>query len=920
MKDRSIKIIALLIFLLLFSSSIAVATKIDSSKVIQKNNPAPHFASLLNGLFYINGTSTTPTFIPRELLIKFKDISIIHLSGTNEIPSTGITSIDTLIDEDHALSLRPVFTQVASPSLSAWYLIQFGNNSDARTYLNDFKKNPHIEIVEPNYCYSISSQKEAISKLPLKTSDVIPNDPLYSQQWGLKKIDASAAWNYQKGDANVTIAIIDTGVDYTHLDLSANIWSDNYGNHGYDFVNNDNDPMDDNGHGTECAGIAAAVTNNSIGIAGVCWNCKIMAMKGFNESGAGLFNWVAESIVYATDHGANIISMSWTGPYDSNLLKDALNYAYTHSVVLVAAAGNSGDNKMSFPAAYENVIAVAASDQNDEKAGFSTYGQWIDVAAPGVSIYTTIPGDDYCQDDGTSMACPFAVGVAALILSQHLHCPCPAQMVRSMLPYTSDPTHSPFYIGAGRVNASQAVQWEPYAAIIDPIYHWEDAKDIVDISGAAWAEHIKYFTLDYGIGSNPSSWIQLKNSSTSCYGILDSLDTKVMDEGLYTLRLMLVTDSHSYSMKAPLYVNNKADGEYEADLYVSDCYNSTTPGWGTTHFAGIQNAIDHSTRGNTIFVYDGIYPEDISIQGPLRAITLIGQHKNWTFIDGSVLLNKTRKVTVDGFSIRGVTINLWLNWYSDWSFKMIDSPYCTCSNNIFPYPGSSGPVIWVYTNSHHSNVIGNVIQWKRMYNWVTSAIFASLTWGVNISSNTVIDAPICLGYYQSFSGIIYNNIQHGNGSKVGILLSECWKVLVLKNNATSVFCDYYAMGCTIVGNELIGISFQSSGGYFNHIYHNNIGMGYDDGNFNFYYKHKGLLHGIGNYWGDYNGTDANGDGIGDTPYIVKGSFCRDRFPFIKPIDLKNLTGVGDIFKGYLDSPFFLPLSRIHSFDILLKTL
>jgi thermitase len=918
-KSRQIQITVFFLLFLFLGSTIGLTNRIGNSEITQRKQFLP---TILNGMFHLNNTyATSMDYYPGELLVKFKDPSDIHVTEKNRMISTGIASLDVLLANNNVQSIRPVFENAKSASLSAWYLIQFENNVDIRTLLTAIKRDPHVITAELNKACTIFSVKETSTKRSQTMSDIIPNDPLFDKQWGLMKIDAPSAWTIEKGNQNITIAIVDTGVDYTHPDLSANIWTNTYGDHGYDYVNNDNDPMDDNGHGTICAGIAAAVTNNSLGVAGVCWNCKIMAVKALNAAGEGYDSWLAPAIVYATDNGADVISMSWGSGYTFDLVKDAIDYAYNHHIVLVAAAGNSHMALKAFPADLENVIAVAASNQSDGKAWFSSYGEWVTVAAPGVSIYSTKLGGDYTHDDGTSMSCPFVAGVAALILSQHPQCPCPPQMVRSILTYTTDPTQGPDYIGTGRVNASRAVQWEPYAAILDPIYHWENAKGSVDIPGAAWAENIRYFTLEYGTGSHPSSWSLLENSTTSSSGELYSLDTNLIAEGLYTIRLTLVTSMHSYSTETPLYVNNKADGEYTADLYVSDCYNSSTPGWRTTRFTSIQAAINQSKRGDTIFVYDGIYPEDVCIRAPLRNIKLIGQHKEWSIIDGSVLLNRTSKVTVAGLTIRGVSNYFIMLTPTEYSLRIYRSPSCICSDNIFQFPGVTGPIVIVDQWSHRSVVERNIVQWRMIPAQIYSgAISVTLNTNVNISSNIVTDPLVPYDIFQTLSTIIYNNSIGNNDVYIPLSLYSCVNALIMKNTVPLIYLTGSVYRSTIVGNELsrgIGILV---GDDFNRIYYNNIGSCIDSGNINFYDKPKGLFHGTGNYWGDYNGTDANGDGIGDTPYLVKGSICRDRFPFMKPIDLKNLTGVGDIFKGYLDSPFFLLPSRIHSFDILLKTL
>jgi len=300
--------------------------------------------------------------------------------------------------------------------------------------------------------------------LKVKVS-LTPNDPYWSLQWGPKKIETDWAWNTTVGDSNLLVAVIDTGVDYNHPDLAAN-----YVPLGYDWVNNDPDPRDDYGHGTHCAGIIAAIMNNSVGIAGVA-QVKIMAEKVIDNGGWGYADWFAEGVINATDAGAKILSISLGGYGDSELMHDSLKYAYDAGVLIVAAAANDNSNIKPYPAGYSEVVAVAATDQNDRKASFSNWGDWIELSAPGVSVYSTMPaywvtlnGYGYSMNydylSGTSMACPHVAGVAALVWSRF-----PGKSrdwVRLWLRSTSDDLETPgfdVYYGYGRVNARRAVEY-----------------------------------------------------------------------------------------------------------------------------------------------------------------------------------------------------------------------------------------------------------------------------------------------------------------------------------------------------------------------------------------------------------------------------------------------------------------------------
>lgn len=306
------------------------------------------------------------------------------------------------------------------------------------SFLVEVNDRSPVRYVEPNWRFHV---------------DAILNDLEWEKQWGLKKIEADLAWNTQTGDNSVLVAIVDTGVDYNHADLARN-----YVALGYDWVNDDQYPMDDHGHGTHCAGIVGAVMNNSVGVAGVA-QVKIMAEKGFSADGWGSVDGLAKAIIHATDMGARIISCSWGSEVDSDLIHEAVRYAYNEGSLVVVAAGNSGSSKKYYPAAYEEVVAVTATDSGDLPASFTTFGGWVDLAAPGVAIYSTYPQNQYRFLSGTSMACPCVAGVAALVLSEF-----PSMRVEQLcaqLLYTADDLGAAgfdVYYGYGRVNARKAVE------------------------------------------------------------------------------------------------------------------------------------------------------------------------------------------------------------------------------------------------------------------------------------------------------------------------------------------------------------------------------------------------------------------------------------------------------------------------------
>jgi thermitase len=255
---------------------------------------------------------------------------------------------------------------------------------------------PGVEYAEPNFfTYVVGTT---------------PDDPGWVNQYGLRRIRAPDGWDHDTGSVTVMIAIIDTGVALGHPDLQAKIVP------GYDFVNSDSDPMDDHGHGTHVAGIAAASTDNNFGMAGVSWGARIMPIKVLSSAGSGTYANLAAGMIWAVDHGAQVLNLSLGGITPSGVLEDAVNYGYGHGAVMIAAAGNDGINFVRFPARLPHVIAIAATDQTNNRASFSNYGSQIDLSAPGLSIWSTEMGGGFGYRDGSSMSTPFVSGLAAILV------------------------------------------------------------------------------------------------------------------------------------------------------------------------------------------------------------------------------------------------------------------------------------------------------------------------------------------------------------------------------------------------------------------------------------------------------------------------------------------------------------------------
>ncbi len=285
------------------------------------------------------------------------------------------------------------------------------------------------------------------------TAQFLPDDPYWDAQWNLRKIQADWAWNITMGSSDILVAVLDTGIDWHHPDLVGN-----YVALGYDWVNGDADPMDDSGHGTHCAGIIAAVSNNSLGISGLA-QVRVMAEKVLSSQGHGYSDWIADGIIHAVEQGATIISMSLGDYENSEVTYEAIKYAYESGVLIIAAAGNDNTGLRFYPAAYDEVVAVTATDSNDSRAAFSNFGEWVELAAPGVEIFSTFLSNSYTNKSGTSMACPHVTGLAALVLSAHPNLT--ANFVRLLLRHTTEDLGEPnfdIYFGYGRINARTALQ------------------------------------------------------------------------------------------------------------------------------------------------------------------------------------------------------------------------------------------------------------------------------------------------------------------------------------------------------------------------------------------------------------------------------------------------------------------------------
>lgn len=480
------------------------------------------------------------------------------------------------------------------------------------------------------------------------TVDGVPNDPEWSQQWGPQRIDLPKAWALETGDfSEVLVAIIDSGIDYTHPDLSSQ-----YVALGYDWYNGDNDPMDDYSHGTHCAGIVAATINNSVGIAGVA-NVKIMAEKFLSSGGSGVALDAANSIIHAVDAGADILSNSWGGGAPDILIEDALKYAAANDVVIIASAGNSASDMPNYPAYYPQAISVSATNEYDQLAGFSTYGSTIEIAAPGDSIYSTLPVSmgNYGFKSGTSMACPHVSGVAALIKSAFPSWS--AERIRERLQEATEDLGDPgrdIYFGYGLINA--------WYAVLPPQPH--DLKVVVEAPTT----------------QNVNSSVQL-NATISNFGLNNEINVEL-----------------------ELYINNSlVANELFLELNINENENLTYI-WEPTEY-GAYNITAYAvpvvgetwTINNNATFYSNVVP-------PEKRILFIHNHGEHSYLDSLFDLYTSLGYFVDVFT-SGTITNVLLSNYrfaftSEGGIEWLTSEITAIQNfmlsgGIFAGIGDSGP-------------------------------------------------------------------------------------------------------------------------------------------------------------------------------------------------------------------------------------
>ena len=615
-----------------------------------------------------------------------------------------------------------------------------------------------------NQILSSDNDIEYIQKSVTYKLDYLPNDSLINEQWALNKIQAFQAWDITQGSDSVLMGLIDTGIDYFHPDLQNQIFInsgeagfDIFGNdkrfnlidddqngfiddyRGWDFtdrvgfpfdstagdyLNWDNDPFDDQGHGTYIAGIASAQTNNVIGIAGAAPKIKLLNLRAFDPGGYGEEDDVAAAILYAVQMGCKVINMSFGDDAFSYVLRDVIRYAYSQNVVLVASAGNSGSDLPHYPSGYSEVICVGNSTEEDYVAGSSNFGSTIDLVAPGTAILTTSLNGTYTGIYGTSASAPFVSAAAALLLStQNFN----NEEVKHIIKSTTDDINSKGWdlkSGAGRLNIYKMLSISA-AALIKfnfPTQDFATSEDNILINASILSPYFVKYNLEIGVGANPTNWVILieNGSNQTLNENIFNLNMSEYSDTIYTLRIVLnQSNGRKLEERVNFYVDRTPPLTQMISVLPAFYGDKSTPAaalytnepsivkmyyrqLGETEFRFI--TLDGFTINNQFVkqLHYGFLPKDLVVQNSTYEIYfvaenlvglkttvknqnnyfLIGTNFNAAFVDEYLL-----PYSLPGGSIFDKSLNIFSNDYTDLILRANSNPSVSSiyhfSNNSF---------------------------------------------------------------------------------------------------------------------------------------------------------------------------------------------------------------------------------------------
>jgi subtilisin family serine protease len=532
---------------------------------------------------------TVPLFAGTNTIEKngkkyFSGVVVIKLKSQNNTLNKNITLQKEL--KKFGINKITEFVKTNDENLRKIFLLKYTKPLDPEYISAKLARKKEIDWAEPLYVRKVTDT---------------PNDTYFSKQYFLSKIEIEKAWDITKGNANIILAIVDTGVDWNHEDLAGHIWQnddpingvddDNNGYiddiHGWDFGGidgtPDNDPKEDAPtHGTHVAGIAAAVTNNSKGVAGAGYNLTIMPVKTTrHDVGDRSIVFGYQGIIYAADNGADIINCSWGGSGYSRAEQEIINYAIAKGVVIIASAGNDGKNDVLFPAAYKGVLSVGNTDSEDKISTSSNYGYKLDVCAPGTSIYSTWQSNTYTFLSGTSMSSPLIAGVAGLVIDKYPDYT-PLQIIEQIRSNADniDALNSgkEFMLGSGRVNAYKALSNGSVKSVrVDSVEFVEinnpdgifEAGDEVEIK-LKFINFLSPLTaLSVDLSSNdPNVTVTASRFSTSAKGTLESFDN-------YNQTFKFKINDNSANDKEVFFKITYSDGTYSDFEYISLNINPT---------------------------------------------------------------------------------------------------------------------------------------------------------------------------------------------------------------------------------------------------------------------------------------------------------------------------------------------------------